>query len=62
MAFRNVIFIGFFAPVLLAAYGWPMLSSRLAAVPQHIAAMVAGVTLGAVLLGGFWQGTLFRWA
>jgi hypothetical protein len=60
MAFRNVIFIAFFAPVLLAAYGWPMLSSRLAAAPQRILAVAAGVTLGALLLGGFWQGTLFQ--
>ncbi len=60
MAFRNVIFMAFFAPVYLAAYGWPMLSKRLAPTPQGVMAAVAAMTMASVLILGFLQGTLFQ--
>ncbi|MEX2299580.1 MAG: hypothetical protein WD733_01515 [Bryobacterales bacterium] len=66
MAFRNVIFMAFLAPVLLASYGWPMISPRLAAAPQRMiatanhASTVAGVTLAAALAFGFFGGSLFQ--
>jgi hypothetical protein len=60
MAFRNVILVAFLAPLLLAAYGWPMISPRLAAAPQRMIATAVGVTLAAALIFGFWRGTLFQ--
>lgn len=60
MAFRNVIFIAFLAPVLLAAYGWPIVASRLPRAPSSWIAAAAAVALSAGLLGGFWQGKLFQ--
>jgi hypothetical protein len=60
LAFRNVIFMAFVAPVLLAAYGWPMVSPRLAAAPRRMIATAAGVTLAAALALGLFGGSLFQ--
>jgi len=60
MAFRNVIFIAFLAPVLLAAYGWPLAAARLPRFPSAAGAAVSGAVLGAWLLAGLWQGDLFQ--
>ncbi len=61
MAFRNVIFVAFLAPVLLAAYGWPALAARLPRLPPlGAAAGASAVVLSTALLGGWWQGDLFQ--
>ena len=39
MAFRNVILVAFLAPVLLAAYGWPLVAVRLPRLPSSLAAL-----------------------
>ena len=44
-AFRNLAFVAFFAPIFFATYGWPLLSSRVAALPRIAAQAVAGVLL-----------------
>lgn len=60
MAFRNVIFIAFLAPVFLAAYGWPIVAARLPRLPASLVALAAAVALSAGLLAGVWQGKLFQ--
>jgi hypothetical protein len=60
LAFRNVIFIAFLAPVFLAAYGWPLVAARLPRLPASPVAAAAAVALSAALVSGFWQGNLFQ--
>jgi len=60
LAFRNVIFIAFLAPVLLAAYGWPIVAPRLPRASSSWLAAAAAVALAASLVAGFWQGKLFQ--
>jgi hypothetical protein len=60
LAFRNVIFVAFLAPVLLAAYGWPMAARYMPRMPASLLAAATAVALLAGLIGGFWQGELFQ--
>jgi hypothetical protein len=60
LAFRNVILVAFLAPVLLAAYGWPVVAARLPRLPSSFAAVAAAMALSAGLAVGFWQGKLFQ--
>jgi hypothetical protein len=59
-AFRNVVFIAFLAPILLAAYGWPWVVPRLPRLPQSAVAAAAALALATPLISSFSQGKLFQ--
>jgi hypothetical protein len=59
-AFRNVVFIAFLAPILLAVYGWPWVVPRLPRLPQSAVAAAAALALATPLISSFSQGKLFQ--
>ena len=64
LAFRNVGFIAFLAPVLLASYAWPLLAARLARGSFRFSAKMLNIGffigLGALLLQQAWAGNLYQ--
>ena len=64
LAFRNVGFIAFLAPVLLASYAWPLLAAQLARgsfrVPAKMLNIGFFIGLGALLLQQAWAGNLYQ--
>ena len=60
LAFRNVIFVAFLAPILIAAYGWPWLAARLPRISSLAAATGFTAALGALLISACWQAQIFQ--
>ncbi len=60
MAFRNTVFVALFAPVFLAAYGWPRLSRRYPAVDSYVGLAAAGSLAAALIVWKLYSGAMLQ--
>ena len=66
MAFRNIVFVAFLAPVLLAAYAWPLLAAKLPRLPAGPIKLLLSLGLAGLLVyqgsaGGLYQLRAAEW-
>ena len=66
MAFRNIVFVAFLAPVLLATYAWPLLATKLPPLPARLVRLpmllgLAGLLVYQASAGGLYQLRAAEW-
>ena len=66
MAFRNIVFVAFLAPVLLATYAWPPLAAKLPPRPARFVRLpmllgITGLLVYQALVGGLYQLRAAEW-
>ena len=66
MAFRNMVFVAFLAPVLLATYAWPLLAAKLPRLPARLVELPMLLGLAGLLVylgsaGGLFQLRAAEW-
>ena len=60
MAFRNMVFVAFLAPVLMATYAWPLLAPKLPRLPVGVVKLLLSLGLAGLLVYQALVGDLYQ--